>query len=115
MDNFFVKISNVATLVEAEQMISFLKANSILAEKRETGSGSYLNIISNLSLGGYDIYVVNKDQEKAKALIDGQQGEKENENQDVSGVSKRKIAIRIYAIFALALVLITFIMIFLNL
>ncbi len=114
MENNFTKISNVATLMEAEQLISLLRANSILAEKRETGSGSYMNIISGMSLGGYDIYVADKDKEKAKVLIGGQCEEPDNENQDVP-VSKRKIAVRIYAVVVLLMLLFAIVMMFMDL
>lgn len=115
MENNLVRVSNVATLVEAEQLISVLRANSIPAEKRETGTGSYMTIMSNMSLSGYDIYVAAQDEERAKELLNEEWEEpEENENQNIS-LNKRKIAILIYAFIALTLLVITFVMMFLNL
>lgn len=115
MGNNLVRVSNVATLAEAEQLISLLRAHSILAEKRETGTGSYMTIMSNMSLSGYDIYVAAQEEERAKELLNEEWEEPEEiENQNIP-MNKRKIAIRIYAFIALALLVVSFIMMFLDL
>lgn len=111
MENELVRVSNAATLAEAEQLISLLRANSIRAEKREAGTGSYMTIMSNMSLSGYDIYVAAQDEERAKELLNEEWEEPENESQNIS-LNRKKIAIRIYAFIALALLVIMFVLLF---
>ena len=113
--HYMVKITNVATLMEAEQIVSLLRAYSIVAEKRETGSGSYMNIRAGISLSGYDIYVAEKDKERAMELIVEQEDEEPEAKSVETSSKRREIALRICSIIALLMVLFVFILSFYDL
>ena len=65
-----VKLCNVATLVEAESLLARLKSEGIPCYRMESGAGSYLTITAGLSLAGYDIYVSERDADRAVQIIE---------------------------------------------
>ena len=65
-----VKLCNVATLIEAESMLARLKSAGIPCYRMESGAGSYLTITAGLSLAGYDVYVSERDAERAAQIIE---------------------------------------------
>ena len=64
-----VPLCNVATLVDAETILVRLKSAGIPSYRMESGAGSYLTITAGLSLAGYDIYVFERDAERAAQII----------------------------------------------
>ncbi len=64
-----VRLCNVATLVEAETILARLKSAGIPCYRMESGAGSYLTITAGLSLAGYDIFVSERDAERAAEIV----------------------------------------------
>lgn len=64
-----VKVYSCADRVQADMITETLNEQGIPAYSESKGSGDYMNIYMGTSMFGNDIYVNEKDQDKAKELI----------------------------------------------
>jgi hypothetical protein len=64
-----VKVASVANSIEANLILNLLQSNDIQCLKKDIGSGSYMNLYLGFSVFGEDIYVDEKDSQRAKSLI----------------------------------------------
>ena len=64
-----VKIYNAENVVEAEAIVSLLKAIGIPAYHQNSSSGVATHSMSGFSLYGVDIFVDDADEEKAKKIL----------------------------------------------
>ncbi|GKX31955.1 hypothetical protein SH1V18_44350 [Vallitalea longa] len=69
------RLINVASMYEANIIISLLKSYDIPALYKSKGSGEYLQVATGINYQGVDIYVPVESMEKAKEII-------EQENKD---------------------------------
>ena len=64
-----VRLCNVATLVDAETIMARLKSAGIPCYRMESGAGSVFTIKAGMSLEGYDIFVSERDTERAVQIM----------------------------------------------
>lgn len=64
-----VKVYSCVDRVQADMITETLNEQGIPAYSESKGSGDYMNIYMGVSMFGNDIYVNEKDQDKAKELI----------------------------------------------
>ncbi len=101
-----VKVINVSSLVEADQLMSLLHDNGIEAYKSSTGSGGYMSIIGNYSAVGYDIMVDEDSLDKASEIlkelydVDDTEYSEEDDANYAEGLKMRRLVIRVFALIA---------------
>lgn len=101
-----VKVINVSSLVEADQLMSLLHDNGIEAYKSSTGSGGYMSIIGNYSAVGYDIMVDEDSLDKASEIlkelydVDDTEYSEEDEANYAKGLKMQRLVIRVFALIA---------------
>ncbi len=99
----FFYLMRVRDKMEAETIQSLLKANGILSTKKHVRHpGSALGVFSSdgSSLGGIDIYVRDKDKEKAQEIVklDIDDGEEYDEQESSKKESKVHLAFKIVVV-----------------
>lgn len=62
-------LTNVGNLMEAEILISLLESENIPVRKKHNLTGDYLEVLSNYTPFGVDLYVPPETLDQAKALI----------------------------------------------
>jgi len=84
-----VMLKSVGSVVEAELIANLLRNSNIPALRKSTGVGGYMNIYMGYSIFGEEIYVDEKDYEKAleilKELDDYEEEPEAEDNQDAEG------------------------------
>lgn len=81
----YKKVANVSSQIEAEILMSQLRAIGINSTIQETGSGQYMRITGYGSVLGHDIFVTEEDYERALKIVNDYQTISANE---VSAVKK---------------------------
>lgn len=105
-----VKIFSCADRVRADMITETLRERGIPAYSESKGSGDYMNIYMGTSMFGNDIYVNEKDAEKAKeivAVLTMGSGVKEDaEDEDISfRLSNKRIrVVRVISLIAAVLI-----------
>lgn len=103
-----VKITNVSSVFQADQMVALLKDNGIIAIKKTIGAGGYMIIMGQSSVAGFDILVDEKQVEQAKKIvsqltepIEGTESEEDGEELDgyQMRIKWKLQIIRIWAVF----------------
>ena len=82
----YKKVTNVSSQIEAEILMSQLRAIGIDSTMQETGSGQYMRITGYGSVLGHDIYVAEKDYEKALEIVNDYQIISANESSAVKKI-----------------------------
>jgi hypothetical protein len=77
-----VKVATASNEIEAGLIMDLLLNNQIPCYKKSKGAGGYLNIYMGYSVYGEEIYVAEKDYQRAKALLDELTTAPEEEEED---------------------------------
>lgn len=64
-----VKVTQTATTIEAEMLMDLLRNNDIPCFKKDNGPGGLMNVKYGFTVYGQDVYVDEKDYEKASEII----------------------------------------------
>ncbi len=114
-----VKLDTASNEIEAGLIMNLLLNNQIPCYKKSKGAGGYLNIYMGYSVFGEEIYVTEKDYQRAKALLDElkeapEEGEAQEEEPNDTAVDSvpfyrnPRITARIILILFLATVIMTY-------
>ncbi len=64
-----IKLYNTADVLQANQIVAYMKDNGIEAYSQGVGSGGYMSIVGGFSVAGFDIYVDEKKADEALELL----------------------------------------------
>lgn len=107
-----VKICSCADRVQADMITETLNERGIPAYSESKGSGDYMNIYMGTSMFGNDVYVNEKDADKAKEIVSAltmpleEKTDAAEENVPDRTADKRIRAVRIVSLIAAVLVLV---------
>lgn len=103
----YIKLFNAENEREADLLLTSLKSEGIACYAQDAGAGGYLTITSGFSVFGKDIYVEQRDQERARAILqDIQAGwELESEEYHLPWYRNRVIVLRIYLVLVVLMFL----------
>lgn len=91
-----VKLCNAGDQMQAELLIGVLRENHIPSYSKKPGSGEYMAVSMGFSIYGIDLYVPEKDKEKALEILKEIQVQNvDNEEVSVPWYQNKKIAARI--------------------
>ncbi len=77
-----VKVTSVTNSIEANMIMDLLQNNGIPCIKKDNGPGGYMNLYYGFSVYGEDIYVDERDYQKANSIIEELRPD-ENSEQDI--------------------------------
>lgn len=95
-DTKMVKLCNAGDQMQAELLIGVLRENHIPSYSKKLGSGEYMAVSMGFSIYGIDLYVPEKDKEKALGILEEFQVQNvDSEELSIPWYQNKRIAARI--------------------